>query len=294
MRKTTFVLILFPFSLILFADDLYISMGNYSGSVLNSQVRIESKGNAGSAKYDRTMKSIIDTSNDTRISIGNIDFGSGRYGDYSKVTIEYNHPNAVSNGYFELYLDNTLNSFASIEVNQTSDGEFIKGSSCMNSNIVGVHRVYITWRNHSANLKTFIGVLQRPITSVTVVKSNSPISYRYSNAVLPYVNGMHSLKMVWRNNNAKVAAVYLDFDPFSSTNQIRDELLKVFSINGNLHICSDIRVKQIAVYTLTGILVYSKYNFLGQEIIPLNDGLYLIKAISENNEIVTKKAIKTR
>lgn len=295
MKKIIIFLFLLLLSLQVYADDLRISMGNSSGNSQNVYVKIEDKGTAeGGAKYDKETQSIINTSDGTCISIGNVDFGSGRYGLYSHILIEYTCSSPVSNGFFDVFLGNTTTPIASIPVEKTDNGVLKEGSSTMNVNVVGVHRLYVRWRGHSASIKTFGGYEQKPFAQVKVVRTGSPLNYKYSYTKLKDIEGVHNVKMVWKNQNANVHAVYLDKAGGTSIdNPIKqmEDVYKVYSREGSVYIESKSTIGNITIYSLMGNQIYRSFSQQESLSLQLEEGIYLLKLVNNSGETDVRKVI---
>ncbi|MDR0506320.1 MAG: T9SS type A sorting domain-containing protein [Dysgonamonadaceae bacterium] len=294
MKKTILVALFLPLFINIYAEDLYISMGNTSGVALNYLIKIEDAGSAeGGAKYDRNTKSIVNTSDGTLIRISDIEFGSGRYGDFSRVFIEYSNPDATLNdACFDIYLENTLTLIASVPVEKTNVGEYVTSSSTFAVNVVGIHKVYVKWRNHSANIKGFGCNELKPLVEVKAVKSGSPIQYRFSSAVFDKIDGIHHVKMVWKNQSANVYAVYFDKDDYSSINQTYNSAFNVYAYAKDkiLNIKSNRNMEMIEIYSLFGNLVLKDKPQTNEHKVYLTKGIYLLK-IKTIEHIVIKKII---
>lgn len=274
-----------------YAEDLYISMGNTSGVALNYYVKIENAGTAaGGAKYDRNTKSIINTSDGTLIRVSNVDFGSGRYGDFSHVLIEYTNPNETSNdAYFDIYLENTATLIASIPVEKTKVGEYVKSKSTFRTNVVGDHKIYVEWRNHSASIKGLGCEELKPLVEVKALKSSSPIQYRFSSATFDRLEGVHNVKMVWKNQTANVYAVYFESTELSSIESDSAQSdVNVFVENRVLNLSSDVSIDEVEIYYLSGNLHLKATPSANQYETPLDKGIYLLKIKNDQKSIVRK------
>lgn len=294
MKKTILFLFLFFFTFHIYADDLRISMGNSSGSSQNVYVRIEDKGTAeGGARYDKDSRSITNTSDGTSISVANVDFGSGRYGLYSHILIEYSCNETVSDAFFDIYLGNTTTPIASIPVVKTNPGEFREGISTMSVNVVDIRRIYIRWRGHSASIKTFGGNELKPAAEVKVVRTGSPLTYKYSYGDLKDIEGVHNVKMVWENQNANVHAVYFTKSEggtsIDAPGNVPDNQYKIFQNVEGLCVESHSSIGNIAVYSLTGKQIAGAYIPAQSWSLSLKAGIYLLKIVNASGEVYTKK-----
>lgn len=275
-----------------YAEDLYISMGNSSGVALNYYVRIEDAGTAeGGAKYDRTTKSIINTSDGTLIRISGVDFGSGRYGDFSHVFIEYTNPTATSNGaYFDIYLENLSTLIASVPVEKTNVDEYVRSKSTFTTNVVGEHTIYVKWRTHSASIKGFGCNELKPLAEVKAVKSSSPIQYKFSSATFDRIEGVHNVKMVWKNQTANVYAVYFENTETSSIESDSEVSMKIetYVTDGVLHVSADKNIESLEIYSLSGQLIVRDFVQANSYEVALSEGIYVLR-IKNQTEVVVKK-----
>ncbi|GEM_PF-131609 len=295
MRKIILLLFfLLPFCC-LYPDDLRISMGNSSGNGQNVYVRIEDKGTAeGGARYDKETRSIVNTSDGTCISIGNVDFGSGRYGLYSHILIEYSCDNLVSTGFFDIYLGNTTTPIASVPVEKTNPGAVREGYSTMNVNVVGTHRLYIRWRGHAASIKTVGGRELKPFAEVKAVRTGSPLNYQYSFTGIEKIEGVHRLKMLWKNQNANVYAVYLSKSENTSIRNPGNEPeagYKIYSHGSTVYVESETSLEKVTVYSVTGKEIYKASVEECILSVSLPEGIYLIRIDKGPEGVYVKKII---
>ena len=286
--KKIILILLFPFFVfqILHAEDLRIAMGNSSGSSMNVYVRIENKGTAeGGAKYDKASRSIANTSPGTKISVMNVDFGNGRYGDYSRIMLEYSCPDAGKDAFFDVFLEDSSTPIASVPVQRTAENEYMEGTSTFTTNLIGKHRVYIAWRNHSAILRTFGANETQSFVSVGVVKTGSPLKYDFASADFGNISGVHNVKMVWKNQNASVYAVYLD-KKGGGTSIVRPEnkSYKLEVVDKSIQLISEKEVTA-TIYSVTGVEVYRSGLYSNSFIVPLNPGIYILRINYKNTDM---------
>ncbi len=271
-------------------DEFYISMGNASGNYQNPNVAITNPGpQQGGATYNSSQKAITNTGDGTQINIRNLDFGSGRYGWYNRIAIEYTLDQAVEEGYFDVFLDNSTYAIATIEVSNTS-GSIEVLSSSFNINVIGSHSLSIKWREQSASLKSVTLLPLKPVATVNAVKSSSPLQYKFSYSHFPLLEGTHNVTMVWKNQSAKVYAVYLDkgenLDIEIPQQQNDCDILTKGNV---LHIISKQPLKYIQIFTPTGTLIENRVNTSLSPAIELQQGIYIVKILMADGRMITKK-----
>ncbi|MFV0469510.1 MAG: hypothetical protein ACK5MK_11365 [Dysgonomonas sp.] len=279
MNKVLLSLVtLFSIVVTLQAEDLDIPMSNLSGIALNINVKIENVGTDG-AKYDRTTQSIINTSNGTIISISKVDFGSGRYGSYSYLYVEYTNPEEVTDdAFFDVYLDNGTTLVASIPVEKTLEGEYVKSSSTMQVCMNNQRNIYVKWRNHAADLKTFGAYERKPLVEVSAVKTGSPLVYKFSSATFDAIEGVHNLKMMWVKQSANVSAIYFDNTAYNSIEpETENPSYSIRTMNRVLFITSTEPLKQVEVYSIDGKLLFNSSQKGNSFEIPLQNLISILK-----------------
>ena len=132
------------------ADNLSVSMaGNGNGKYLNSSVQI-----LGDGVYDANLQSVISTGENTAIKINSVNLGDKIY-TYGAFAIEYsNSQNFSENSFFDIYLEDTAEPIASVQVEKTLEGEYRKAIAKLSKSVLGKHNIYIRWRGHNAVVKT--------------------------------------------------------------------------------------------------------------------------------------------
>lgn len=251
------------------------------------QVVIVDKGSEG-AKYDGTTGSIIHTSHGTKIRIRDIDFGNERYGLYNQFMIEYTHPTSCQDAFFDIYIEDTTIPVASIPVEQTRDGEYKEALASLNVNTVGSHAVYVKWRNHSADLRTFGANELLPFAHVELVRTGSMTKYKFSRGGLEKLTGKHRLKMVWRANTAAVANVYVDKKTSSSILESKEDGLFILSHKAGFTIQSTTPIGKIELYSLAGLKVNEVVTAEYSQLVEAAPGFYILRIIRNNDEISKK------
>lgn len=251
------------------------------------QVVIVDRGSDG-AKYDGTTGSIIHTSSGTKIRIRDIDFGSERYGLYNQFMIEYTHPTSCEDAFFDIYIEDTTIPVASIPVEQTRDGEYKEALASLNVNTVGSHAVYVKWRNHSANLRTFGANELIPFAHVELVRTGSMTKYKFSRGELSTLTGKHRIKMVWRANTATVANVYVDKKTPNSICENKEDGLFILNHKGGFTIQSTVPIGKIELYSLCGLKVNEMVTAEHSQLVEVVPGFYILRIIRNNDEISKK------
>lgn len=291
MKKIVITQILFTiiFSLNIQAQELNISMGSASGMLQNAYVKIINKGDVGSgAVYDAATKSIINTSDYTKISILNLDFGNGRYGTYSRLWVQYTNP-TISKGFLDVYLDNGVALIASIPVDITQSGEYVESSAELLRVVSGKHTIYIVWREHKASIKTFGAYERKSFADVKAIRTNSSFDYGYTYSYIPDIKGINSVKMVWKNQSANVNAIYFDKSEITSNKEIENNKLYDIGLKDKtlIIISKDVILKNVIIYSLEGKMI-NEYKNISSVNVSLNTGVYIIKIKLENKSIIKK------
>lgn len=254
------------------------------------QVVIVDKGSEG-AKYDAATESIIQTSSGTKIRIRDIDFGNERYGLYNQFMIEYTNPQSCGDAFFDIYIEDTTIPVASIPVEQTKEGEYKETSIPLSWNIIGSHAVYVQWRNHSANLKTFGANALVPFASVELVRTSSLTKYKFSKGALNSLSGKHRLKMVWRGNNAIVANVYLDKGDHSSVLNSPEDEVSIYTLKSGFRVQSVHPIGKIEVYSSAGLKVNELISSDNFEFVALTSGFYIVKVTDSKSKTIIRKIL---
>ena len=284
-------------SILLFVLSLFSIVSVYGGDIRLPakggglyQVVIVDRGSKG-AKYDGVTGAIVNTSHGTKIAVRDIDFGNERYGWYNQFMIEYTNPSNCTDAYFDIYIEDTTVPVASIPVEQTEEGEYKETLASLKLNIIGSHAVYIRWRNHSANLKTFGANALVPFASVSLVRTGSLTKYKFNVGDLESLTGKHRLKMVWRKNNATVANVYLDSNNPASVEKVYEEDVHAYGVKGGIKIESSNTIGEIWVSSLTGLRMKEFVSLGTSEYIALPSGFYLLRIIPDNGKTIVCKVL---
>lgn len=271
------------------ADNLSVTMaGNGNGKYLNSSVQI-----LGDGVYDANLQSVISTGENTAIKINSVNLGDKIY-TYGAFAIEYsNSQNFSENSFFDIYLEDTAEPIASVQVEKTLEGEYRKAIAKLSKSVLGKHNIYIRWRGHNAVVKTFIVDELAPIAEVPLVRSFSTKTFKFSKAMFENIEGVHRLKMLWRNQNAVVRAVYLDKineDP-TSINLSKNDEVNITLLDKGFKIVSKFPIGNIELYSLSGVKILELRSDNCIEEVSVVQGVYVLRIVNADKKVIIRKLL---
>lgn len=271
------------------ADNLSVPMaGNANGKYLNSIIQL-----LGDGVYDANSGTVISTGNHTAIKVNSINLGDEIY-TYNSFSIEYTHYQDLSeSSFFDIYLEDTSDPIASVQVEKTKEGEYKTATAGLSQSVFGRHNIYIRWRGHSSAVKTFIINEIAPFVQVPLVRSFSTKTFKFSKAVFEELEGVHRLKMLWRNHNAVVKAVYLDkinSDP-TSVKMLEEDYLDIIPFNRGVKIVSKYPIGNIELYSLSGMKILNLNSGNCIEEVFVEPGVYILKVLNSEKQAVIRKIV---
>lgn len=289
MNKLFMLLFLLSAAFYCRAENLSVPMaGNGNGKYLNSSVQI-----LGDGVYDANLVSVVSTGNNTAIKVNSINLGDRIY-TYSSFSIEYsNSQNISENSFFDIYLEDTSEPIASVLVEKTLEGEYKKAEAKLLQSVLGKHNIYIRWRGHNSAIKTFLVNELTPVAEVPLVRSFSTKTFKFSKAMLQNIEGVHQLKMLWRNQNAVVKAVYLDKingEP-SSVNALEGDCVNIIPLDEGFRIISKFPIGNIELYSLSGMKIFELNSDNCVEEISVMPGIYVLKIVNSDKKVVIRKLL---
>lgn len=269
------------------ADNLSVPMaGNGNGKYLNSSVQI-----LGDGTYDVASVSVVSTGKNTAIKINSVNLGDEIY-TYNSFSIEYTNPKESSEkSFFDVFLEDTAEPIASVLVEKTMTGEYKTITGKLSQSVLGKHNIYIRWRGHNSSLRTFIVNELDPIAEVAVVRSFSTKTFKFSKAVIEDLEGVHQLKMLWRNQNAVVKAVYLDKingDP-TSINLAENDEVNITLLNGGFRIVSKLPIGNIELYSVSGVKILELRSDNCVEEVSVASGVYVLRIVNVDKKVIIRK-----
>ncbi len=270
------------------AADLSIPMaGNGNGKYLNGVVQI-----LGDATYDAGSVSVMSTGGSTAIKVNSVNLGDAIY-TYNAFSIEYTNPQELTgSAFFDVYLEDSAEPITSVPVEKTMAGEYKTATANLSQSVQGKHNIFIRWRGHNSALKTFMVNELKPLASVSLVRSFNANTFKFSKADLGNIEGVHRLKMLWRNQNAVVRAVYLDrINPLTSVNELRDEQLRIVPLDKGFRIISDSPIGTIELYSSSGMKIKSLKSGNCIEEVFAEPGTYVLKIANPDGKVVVRKLL---
>lgn len=271
------------------ADNLSVPMaGNGNGKYMNSSVQI-----LGDGVYDATLVSVVSTGNNTAIKINSVNLGDKIYA-YNSFSIEYSNSQVLSEkSFFDIFLEDTAEPIASVPVEKTMAGEYKMVTAKLSQSVLGKHNIYIRWRGHSSSIKTFVVNELVPMAEVPLVRSFSIKTFKFSKAMIENIEGVHQLKMLWRNQNAVVKAVYLDKingDPTSINVSEHDEM-SITLLDKGFKIVSKFPIGDIVLYSLSGMKVLELKSDNYVEEVSVVPGVYVLKIVNADKKVTIRKLL---
>lgn len=271
------------------ADNLSVPMaGNANGKYLNSVVQL-----LGDGVYDASSGTVMSTGIHTAIKVNSINFGDEIY-TYNSFSIEYTHSQDLSeSSFFDIYLEDTADPIASVQVEKTGDGEYKTATAGLSQSVFGRHNIYIRWRGHNSAIKTFIINEITPFVQVPLVRSFSTKTFKFSKTVFEELDGVHRLKMLWRNHNAVVRAVYLDkinTDP-TSVKILEEDYLDVIPFDRGFRIVSKYPIGNIELYSLSGMKILNLNSVNCIEEVFVEPGTYILRIVNSEKQVVIRKMV---
>ena len=232
------------------ADNLSVPMaGNGNGKYLNSSVQI-----LGDGTYDAASVSVISTGNNTAIKINSVNLGDEIY-TYNSFSVEYTNPQELSErSFFDIFLEDAAEPITSVPVEKTMTGEYKTMTAKLSQSVLGKHNIYIRWRGHNSSLRTFIVNELTPMAEVPLVRSFSTKTFKFSKAMIGDIEGVHQQKMLWKNQNAVVKAVYLDKinEEPTSINLSKNDEVNISLLDKGFRIVSKFSIGNIELYSISG------------------------------------------
>jgi len=275
-----------------YASDLHYNVrGANSTAYMNTLIKIENRGVRGELVYSPSDEALIKAEEGAKISIQNVELGAAPFGMYKGVYIEYSLDEDVSDGCFEFSLDNSAYIMARIPVARTNGNVYVRGVVYFDRNLIGKHKICITWRGQGAALKAFGFVENTPIASIKV--ENTGGTYKLLSTALKDVEGKHHLRLVWRNHSANIKTIYLDGENLNSISTETKNGIKMYASGNRVSVFSENQLIEIKVFDLSGRTnKIVQPNDIEPEIV-LDQGVFIITATDISGEILQKKIIIT-
>ena len=271
------------------ADNLSVPMaGNGNGKYLNSSVQI-----LGDGTYDAASVSVISTGNNTAIKINSVNLGDEIY-TYNSFSVEYTNPQELSErSFFDIFLEDAAEPITSVPVEKTMTGEYKTMTAKLSQSVLGKHNIYIRWRGHNSSLRTFIVNELTPMAEVPLVRSFSTKTFKFSKAKIGDIEGVHQLKMLWKNQNAVVKAVYLDKinEEPTSINLSKNDEVNISLLDKGFRIVSKFSIGNIELYSISGEKILELRSNNCVEEVFVVPGVYVLKIVNTEKKVIIRKLL---